>query len=198
MARAFTQPSFVRTFALTILAIGVLSAIDLFLARTEREANEAEAARFYANGVRLMQAGKSAEAADQFQSALSLERENEDYQLALAQALDAARQQHAAMLAERSIQPRTSPLNTAWQSVGPISVSTPAYGSVSGRVTSIAIDPADSTGNTIYVGTTGGGVWKSVNAAGPASAVTFTPLTDTLPVFSASLAVFLSSGMSQC
>jgi len=90
VASAFTQPSFVRTFALTILAIGALSAIDLFLARTEREANEAEAARFYANGVRLMQAGKSAEAADQFQSALSLERENEDYQLALAQALDAA------------------------------------------------------------------------------------------------------------
>ena len=51
MARAFTQPSFVRTFALTILAIGALSAIDLFLARTERESNEAEAARFYANGV---------------------------------------------------------------------------------------------------------------------------------------------------
>jgi len=88
--RAFTQPSFVRTLALTILAIGALSAIDLFLARTEREANEAEAARFYANGSRLMQAGESAEAADQFQSALSLERENEDYQLALAQALDAA------------------------------------------------------------------------------------------------------------
>jgi tetratricopeptide (TPR) repeat protein len=90
VARAFTQPSFVRTFALTILAIGALSAIDLFLARTEREANEAEAARFYANGRRLMQAGKSAEAVDQFQSALSLERENEDYQLVLAQALDAA------------------------------------------------------------------------------------------------------------
>jgi len=33
------------------------------------------------------------------------------------------------------------------------------------------------------VGTTGGGVWKSTNAAGPASAVTFSPLTDTLPVF---------------
>ena len=59
-----------------------------------------------------------------------------------------------------------------------------AYGKVTGRVTSIAIDPADPTGNTVYVGTTGGGVWKSTNAAGAASAVKFVPLTDTLPVFS--------------
>jgi hypothetical protein len=35
----------------------------------------------------------------------------------------------------------------------------------------------------MYVGTTGGGVWKSTNAAGPASGVSFQPLTDTLPVF---------------
>ena len=40
-------------------------------------------------------------------------------------------------------------------------------------------------GNTVYLGTTGGGVWKSTNAAGPAASVTFVPLTDTLPVFSA-------------
>ena len=52
-------------------------------------------------------------------------------------------------------------------------------------MTAIAIDPADTTGNTVYVGTTGGGVWKSVNAAGPAASVSFTPLTDTLPVFNA-------------
>lgn len=60
-----------------------------------------------------------------------------------------------------------------------------AYGNVTGRVTSIAIDPADTTGNTVYLGTTGGGVWKSSNAAGPAANVIFLPLTDTLPVFSA-------------
>ena len=45
-------------------------------------------------------------------------------------------------------------------------------------------DPTDATGNTVYLGTTGGGVWKSTNAAGTAASVTFTPLTDTLPVFS--------------
>jgi hypothetical protein len=53
-------------------------------------------------------------------------------------------------------------------------------------VTAVAIDPADATGNTVYVGTTGGGVWKSVNAAGAAASVAFVPLTDAFPVFSAS------------
>ena len=36
---------------------------------------------------------------------------------------------------------------------------------VSGRVSSLALDPADAGGNTLYVGTTGGGVWKTTNAA---------------------------------
>ncbi len=74
-------------------------------------------------------------------------------------------------------------LNAAWQPIGPAQASTAAYGKVTGRVTSISIDPADPTGNTVYLGTNGGGVWKSTNAAA-ASSVSFTPLTDTLPVFS--------------
>ena len=76
-----------------------------------------------------------------------------------------------------------SPPSVAWQPLGPAQINTPAYGKVTGRITSIIIDPTDATGNTVYVGTTGGGVWKSTNAAGPASGVTFQPLTDTLPVF---------------
>ena len=78
-----------------------------------------------------------------------------------------------------------SSLNAAWQAVGPAQVASQSYGNVTGRVTAIAIDPADASGNTVYLGTTGGGVWKSINAAGPAASVTFSPLTDTLPVFSA-------------
>jgi hypothetical protein len=99
--------------------------------------------------------------------------------------MDAARQQHAAMLVQQAATPLSSSLSTPWQSIGPNQVASLAYGNVTGRVTSIAIDPADATGNTVYVGTTGGGVWKSINAAGPQANVTFTPLTDTLPVFSA-------------
>ena len=97
-----------------------------------------------------------------------------------AGAIEMARRRQAAMLAE----PRAASLTTAWQPLGPMQVASLAFGKVTGRVTAIAIDPADATGNTVYVGTTGGGVWKSTNAAGAASAVKFVPLTDTLPVFS--------------
>ena len=103
-----------------------------------------------------------------------------------AQVMDAARQQQARALIQQSAQPRDISLGAAWQPIGPNQIATAAYGNVTGRVTAIAIDPADATGNTVYLGTTGGGVWKSTNAAGPAASVTFTSLTDTLPVFSLS------------
>ena len=96
-----------------------------------------------------------------------------------ARALDRARQQAAAMAAL----PRDKNLSPAWIAVGPAQVASQLFGAVTGRVTSLVLDPADSTGNTLYVGTTGGGVWKSTNAAG--AAPTFVPLTDSLPVFAA-------------
>ncbi len=113
-----------------------------------------------------------------------------------AGALDAARREHLAMVqagmnaATRAAgtvraAAQTNPLNASWQAVGPLRIASQRYGDVTGRVTSVAIDPADASGNTVYVGTTGGGVWKSVNAAGPAGSVVFVPLTDVLPVFSA-------------
>src|SRR5580698_2210556 len=71
-----------------------------------------------------------------------------------AAALDAAKHQSQAMLAE----PRLSPLSAAWTAVGPNQVASTEFGNVTGRVTAIAIDPADATGNTVYIGTTGGGV----------------------------------------
>jgi Abnormal spindle-like microcephaly-assoc'd, ASPM-SPD-2-Hydin len=102
-----------------------------------------------------------------------------------ARAMDTARQEHAAMLQQQAASPQLSSLSAPWQAVGPNQVASIAYGNVTGRVTAIAIDPTDGTGNTVYLGTTGGGVWKSINAAGPSASVTFVPLTDTLPVFSA-------------
>jgi hypothetical protein len=82
-----------------------------------------------------------------------------------------------------------------WQQVGPAQVVTSAYGAVTGRVTSIAADPSDPTGNTVYVGTASGGVWKSTNAAGNPASATFSPLTDSVysslspPAFAASLSI---------
>ena len=73
----------------------------------------------------------------------------------------------------------------AWQPLGPTRVASENYGLVTGRVSSVALDPADATGNRVFVGTTGGGVWLSQNAGtGVASSVVFTPLTDTLAALS--------------
>jgi hypothetical protein len=82
----------------------------------------------------------------------------------------------------------------SWVALGPAQVTTAAYGKVTGRVTSIAIDPADSSGNTVYVGSTGGGVWKSTNAAGNPATVVFSPLTDSLSGNTVTGAVSLSIG----
>lgn len=81
-----------------------------------------------------------------------------------------------------------------WTSLGPDQVSTIRYGLVTGRVTSIAVDPSDKSGNTVYVGTTGGGVWRSTNAAGPAGSVTFGPLTDNTTAYTPPSPYSLSIG----
>ena len=74
-----------------------------------------------------------------------------------------ARQQHAALPV---LQPQDSASQVStWQPIGPNQVLTSKFGNVTGRMTSLAIDPWDKSGNTVYVGTTGGGVWKSTNAA---------------------------------
>lgn len=90
----------------------------------------------------------------------------------------------------------TANLSAAWQALGPMSVNSVLYGQISGRITAIALDPNDITGNTLYLGTTGGGVWKSTNAAGALSSVSFAPLTDTLPVFSANEGATTIASMS--
>jgi hypothetical protein len=103
-----------------------------------------------------------------------------------------ARQQHAAL---PILQPRasSSPVGV-WQPIGPNQVLNPRFGNVTGRVTSLAIDTWDKSGGTVYAGTTGGGVWKSTNAAASAYQVVFSPLTDDLPVFSSGVAASLSIG----
>lgn len=94
-----------------------------------------------------------------------------------------ARTQHEALKATPD-DSGTTPLSAPWTSVGPSAVETPGYGLITGRITSIAVDPSDASGNTVYVGSSGGGVWKSTNAAGPANSVSFSPLTDTLLISS--------------
>jgi hypothetical protein len=69
-----------------------------------------------------------------------------------------------------------------WQPLGPTAVISQNYGLVTGRISALALDPSDATGNTLYVGTTGGGVWRSQNADTSTTAnISFTALTDDLP-----------------
>jgi hypothetical protein len=73
-----------------------------------------------------------------------------------------------------------------WTPLGPAPLASDATGNgtqdyhqVAGRATAVAIDPADPTGNTVYVGGAQSGVWKSTNAANTtANSVTWNPLTD--------------------
>lgn len=71
--------------------------------------------------------------------------------------------------------------STGWAALGPAPLVSDQnfFGMVSGRVTAIAIDPSDPTGNTVYAAGAYGGVWKSTNAtAVPATSVVWTPVTD--------------------
>jgi hypothetical protein len=61
--------------------------------------------------------------------------------------------------------------STVWVPLGPAPLASDATGDggqdynwVSGRATSVLIDPADSTGNTVLLGGAYGGLWKSTNA----------------------------------
>ncbi len=101
-----------------------------------------------------------------------------------AQALTQARHQAALLRAAREAAPvRHNSSTTVWQPAGPVQLATSAYGLVTGRISAVAVDPNDATGNTVYLGAVGGGVWKSTNAAGNAASATFQPLTDDLSVF---------------
>jgi hypothetical protein len=74
----------------------------------------------------------------------------------------------------------------SWVALGPVPLASDASGNgtqdyhqVAGRATAVAIDPADPSGNTIYIGGAQSGIWKSANAANPvANNVAWTPITD--------------------
>jgi hypothetical protein len=50
---------------------------------------------------------------------------------------------------------QTTAATQSWQSLGPAAVETANFGLVTGRVTALALDPSDATGNRLYLGTTG-------------------------------------------
>jgi subtilisin-like proprotein convertase family protein len=64
-----------------------------------------------------------------------------------------------------------------WTPVGPASIVGPDVLTGAGRVSAIAVDPSDPTGNTVYVGGASGGVWRTTNFLNPGGP-TYVPLTD--------------------
>src|SRR5580658_5491720 len=102
-------------------------------------------------------------------------------------AYQAKMQARSARLARALAHPDSqSSLAGAWTPLGPVPLASDAtgdgfqnYNQVSGRATAVAIDPADPTGNTVYIGGAQGGVWKATNATtGIANNVTWTAVTD--------------------
>jgi hypothetical protein len=94
-----------------------------------------------------------------------------------------------------AVRPQSTSAADTWQPLGPVGVVSPSYGLVTGRISALALDPADVTGNRLYAGTTGGGVWVSQNAgtSNPAN-VSFSPLTDQPGALSGVLDASISIG----
>ncbi|HEV2689627.1 MAG TPA: hypothetical protein VGV35_13785, partial [Bryobacteraceae bacterium] len=96
------------------------------------------------------------------------------------------RARHATALATAHVTGQDGPASGLWTPLGPVPLASDASGNgtqdyhqVSGCATAVAIDPADPTGNTVYIGGAQSGVWKSSNAASiTASSVGWIPLTD--------------------
>lgn len=80
-----------------------------------------------------------------------------------------------------------------WTELGPRPEDSGQYGAIAGRVTAIAVDPGDPSGNTVYLGTAYGGLWKSTNAL--AANPVFTPISDTMPTLAVG-AIALDSSMN--
>ncbi|UOQ73522.1 T9SS type A sorting domain-containing protein [Hymenobacter cellulosilyticus] len=83
-------------------------------------------------------------------------------------------QQRIAQRASRRV-PVGSLTQTTWVERGP--------SNVGGRIRALVVDPADATGNTVWAGTAGGGLWKTTNGA------TATPTWQSIDNFFANLAV---------
>jgi subtilisin-like proprotein convertase family protein len=81
-------------------------------------------------------------------------------------------------LEQRALPSSSIPLSTVnWTALGPaplLGAQTPGSFNVAGRAAGLAVDPGNP--DVVYVGTAGGGVWKTTNAT--AANPSWTPLTD--------------------
>ncbi|HET7106827.1 MAG TPA: Ig-like domain repeat protein [Candidatus Acidoferrum sp.] len=61
------------------------------------------------------------------------------------------------------VMPESGTSTTTWTSIGPSPTLGSSFGPVTGRITTIAVDPTDSTGNTVLIGGAQGGIWRTTD-----------------------------------
>jgi photosystem II stability/assembly factor-like uncharacterized protein len=66
-----------------------------------------------------------------------------------------------------------SAVTSTWASIGPTPTTGGFFSPVTGRIMTIAVDPSDTTGNTVLIGGAMGGIWRSTDAG-----ATWTPVGD--------------------
>jgi len=65
----------------------------------------------------------------------------------------------------------SSSVTNAWTSIGPTPTTGGEFSPVTGRITAIAVDPTDATGNTVLIGGAQGGIWHTTDAGATWTAV---------------------------
>ena len=82
-------------------------------------------------------------------------------------------------------------VTSTWASIGPAPTTGGFFSPVTGRVMTIAVDPSDTTGNTVLIGGAMGGIWRSTDAG-----VTWTPVGDQNPSLAMGSIAFAPSNQS--
>ena len=68
-----------------------------------------------------------------------------------------------------------------WHEQGPGPIKAPDRVNDTGAINAIVVDPTDTSGSSIYIGSVNGGVWHTTNGKVEGQSPTWTPLTDFLP-----------------
>jgi len=76
-----------------------------------------------------------------------------------------------AEVAPQSLVTPQGAVTSAWSSIGPTPTTGGFFSPVTGRITTIAVDPSDTTGNTVLIGGAMGGIWRSTDAGATWTAV---------------------------
>jgi hypothetical protein len=62
------------------------------------------------------------------------------------------------------VAPFAASVTSTWTSIGPTPTTGGFFSPVTGRITAIAVDPTDATGNTVLIGGAQGGIWRTTDA----------------------------------